>query len=57
MKTKVMWIDNHWDNDDEDGKHCDNENDNDDNWDNDNEEDDDDNLWDRRELLATAKMM
>ena len=47
MKTKIMWIDNHWDNDCEDDKHCDN----DDNWDNDDEEDDGDNLWDRREPL------
>ena len=48
MEPITMWIDNHWDNDDEDDKHCDNDddNDNDDNWDNDNE-DDDDNLWDR----------
>ena len=56
-EDKIMWIDNHWDNDDEDDKPCDNVNDNDDNWDTHNEEDDDDNLWDRREVLATVKMM
>ena len=41
-EDKIMWIDNHWDIDDEDDKPCDNVNDNDDNWDTENEDDDDD---------------
>ena len=52
MKTKIMWIDKHWDNDDEGDKHCRCDNDDEDHveeeiyWDQD-DEDDDDNHGDR----------